>query len=256
MEDFEEIIAHLRAPYGCPWDREQTHLSLRKHLLEEAYEAIEALDAQDVHGMVEEFGDLLLQIVLHAEIATESGEFRMADVIQGIYDKIIRRHPHVFGDVQVEGVGGVLVNWEKLKAAERESNGEENGKKSLLDGVPTIFPALAQAHEIQDRAARVGFDWMDVQGVIEKVKEEIEEVEAASDMDSKTAEIGDLLFALVNLARWEKVDAEAALRAANARFRRRFGFIEAEARQRGITVNELSVDEMNHLWDEAKGKKI
>ncbi|HEY3343613.1 MAG TPA: nucleoside triphosphate pyrophosphohydrolase [Anaerolineaceae bacterium] len=252
LEDFQEIVAALRAPNGCPWDREQTHLSLRTHLLEETYEALEALDAQDVPGMVEEFGDLLLQIVLHAQIAAEAGEFHMADVVQGINDKIIRRHPHVFGDVQVDGVTGVLQNWERLKAAERVDSPRKAKKKGLLDGVPPVFPSLAQAQEIQDRAARVNFDWLDIDGVIAKVNEELEEVKSAADEAALTAEIGDLLFAVVNLARWEKVDAESALRETNARFRRRFDHIEASALEKEIPLDEVGLDEMNRLWDEAK----
>lgn len=252
FEAFQEIIAHLRAPNGCPWDRQQTHLSLRTHLLEEAYETLEALDKQDVNGMVEELGDLLLQIVLHAQIATEAGEFRMADVIHGISEKLIRRHPHVFGDVQVQGVKGVLQNWEKLKAAEREANEDENGKKGLMSGVPAVFPSLAQAQELQDRAARVGFDWPAIEGVLEKIAEEIEEVRAAPDNDARTRELGDLLFSVVNLARWDKIDAESALRETNARFRARFSHIERAAQERNIALGDLSVDEMNRLWDEAK----
>jgi tetrapyrrole methylase family protein / MazG family protein len=253
LEDFHEIVAHLRAPNGCPWDREQTHTSLRKHLLEETYETLEALDSEDVPGMVEEFGDLLLQIALHAQIATEAGEYRMPQVIQGINDKIVRRHPHVFGEAQVEGVKGVLQNWERLKAEER-GNGHREKQKGLLDGVPTVFPSLAQAQEIQDRAARVGFDWKELSGVIDKVIEELEEVKAAEGTEAKTAEIGDLLFAAVNLARWEKVDAESALRATNARFRRRFAHIEQAAIDKNILLDELGFDEMNRLWEEAKGR--
>ncbi len=255
LEAFQEIIAHLRAPNGCPWDRQQTHLTLRKHLLEETYETLEALDASDTAAMVEEFGDLLLQIVLHAQIASEDGEFTMADIIQGISEKIIRRHPHVFGEIEVEGVSGVLQNWEKLKAAEREANGEENGKKGFLDGVPPALPALSQAYELQDRAARVGFDWNDIQGVVDKVREELDEVLSAPDKRAKTSELGDLLFAVVNLARWEKVDAESALRETNLRFRRRFSFIESEAKAQGSSMSDLSVDEMNRLWEAAKEKE-
>jgi tetrapyrrole methylase family protein/MazG family protein len=251
LEDFQEIVAHLRAPNGCPWDREQTHLSLRKSLLEETYETLEALDGEDVPGMVEEFGDLLLQIVLHAQIATEAGEYRLPEVIQGINDKIVRRHPHVFGDAHVEGVKGVLQNWERLKAEER-GNGHREKQKGLLDGVPPIFPSLAQAQEIQDRAARVGFDWESMEGVLEKVLEELDEVKTAEGEEAKAAEIGDLLFAAVNLARWEKVDAESALRTTNARFRQRFGYIENSARERGIALDELGFEELNRLWEEAK----
>jgi tetrapyrrole methylase family protein/MazG family protein len=250
FEAFQEIVAHLRAPDGCPWDREQTHASLRPHLLEEAYETLAALDAEDPAKMAEEFGDLLLQIVLNAQIANEEGEFGMADVLKGIYDKIIRRHPHVFGDLKVEGVGGVLQNWEKLKASERETNGEAG--KGLLDGVPLALPALTQAQEYQDRAARVGFDWPQIEGVLDKIAEEIQEVKATTNGEELTDELGDLIFALVNLARWKKVDAESALRATNLRFKQRFTYVEQGAMNLGKKLSEMSIDEMEALWQEAK----
>ncbi len=158
FENFQEIVARLRAPDGCPWDREQTHLTLRKYLLEETYEALAVLDGEDAEGMREEFGDLLLQIVLHAQIGSEEGEFSMAEILQGISQKLVRRHPHVFGDVEVDGVNGVLQNWEKLKAVEKKDNGDQK-HRGLLEGVPKEFPALAQAQQVQDRASRVGFDW-------------------------------------------------------------------------------------------------
>ena len=251
FEAFQEIIGHLRAPEdGCPWDKEQTHQSLRGHLLEEAYEVLAALDSEDPQKMAEEFGDLLLQIVLNAQIASEEGEFNMADVLKGIHDKIIRRHPHVFGEVKVDGVGGVLKNWENLKAAERADNGEP--EKGLLGGVPLALPALIQAQEYQDRAARVGFDWPKIDGVLEKIAEEIQEVRDASNEQELTGELGDLLFALVNLARWKKVDAESALRGTNTRFRQRFDYVEAGARKQARKVSDLSLNEMEALWQEAK----
>ncbi|MDP2975776.1 MAG: nucleoside triphosphate pyrophosphohydrolase, partial [Anaerolineales bacterium] len=188
FEALQEIVAHLRAPDGCPWDREQTHQSLRTHLLEESYEALTALDAEDPAKMAEEFGDLLLQIVLNAQIASEEGEFNMADVLRGIYNKILRRHPHVFSDLKVDNVGGVLQNWERLKAAERETNGETG--KGLLDGVPLALPALIQAQEYQDRAARVGFDWPQIEGVLDKIAEEIQEVKEAANGEELTDELG------------------------------------------------------------------
>lgn len=251
LEAFEELIAHLRAPDGCPWDRKQTHETLRKHLLEETYETLEAMDSEDPAAMCEEFGDLLLQIVLNAQIGWENDEFTMADILKGIYDKIVRRHPHVFGDVEVDGVSGVLQNWEKLKAKERKDNGTAE-TKGLLDGVPKVFPALAQSHEYQDRAARVGFDWKDVEGVYAKVEEELAEVRSAPDEAARGREVGDLLFSAVNLARWLHVDAEAVLRETNVRFRTRFTHIEDEARQRGVTPADLSLEEMDRLWEEAK----
>jgi tetrapyrrole methylase family protein/MazG family protein len=213
FESFQEVIAHLRAPEGCPWDREQTHLSLRPYLLEETYEALAALDAEDPNELMEELGDLLIQIVLHAQIATENGDFNMADILQYVTQKLIYRHPHVFGEVDVSGSGEVKENWEKLKAQERQSKG--NSTPSALDGVPDILPALAQADAFQQRANRVGFDWPEVSGVIEKVLEELEEVRAAEDPDRKASELGDLLFSVVNLARWSNIDPETALREAN-----------------------------------------
>lgn len=252
FEAFQEIVAHLRAPDGCPWDREQTHASLRPHLLEESYEALAALDSGDPAKMAEEFGDLLLQIVLNAQIAGEEGNFTMADVLKGVHDKIVRRHPHVFGEVQLDGVQGVLKNWEKLKEAERADNGDQD--KGLLDGVPLALPALIQAQEYQDRAVRVGFDWPEIGGVLDKIAEEVQEVRRASDEEELSAELGDLFFALVNLARWKKVDAESALREANGRFKRRFGYIEQAAKARNVKLSDMTLDEMELLWQEAKRK--
>jgi tetrapyrrole methylase family protein/MazG family protein len=254
FEAFQEIIAHLRAPNGCPWDREQTHQTLRTNLLEETYEALEAIDADDPAQMREELGDLLLQIALHTQIANEYGEFNIAQVFKSIYDKIIRRHPHVFGDWKVSGVENVLQNWEKLKAAERSEEHNENGgpEKGLLDGVALALPALSQAEEIQRRAARVGFDWPDTRGVLEKINEECHELLNADDLASRSDELGDLLFAVVNLARHYEIDAESALRETNTRFRKRFAHIEQAARTQGKSINELSLDEMESFWQEAK----
>jgi tetrapyrrole methylase family protein/MazG family protein len=250
LEAFQEIVAALRAPDGCAWDREQTHATLRTHLMGEAYEALEAMDSGDPQKMAEEFGDLLLQIVLNAQIGSEEGEFNMADVLKGIHDKIIRRHPHVFGAVQLDGVQGVLKNWEKLKAAERETNGGR--EKGLLDGVPLSLPALSQAQEYQDRAGRVGFDWPEIGGVLDKIAEEILEVREATNEAELTAELGDLFFALVNLSRWKKVDAESALRATNMRFKKRFAYVEQGAKKQGRKLQEMTLDEMEALWQEAK----
>jgi tetrapyrrole methylase family protein/MazG family protein len=254
FEAFQEIIAHLRAPEdGCPWDKEQTHLSLRKHLLEESYETLAAMDAEDPAMMCEEFGDLLLQILLNAQIASETGEFTMAAVLQGIYAKIVRRHPHVFGEVQVAGVGDVLSNWEKIKAGERKQQGDV--EKGVLDGLPAALPALIQAQEFQDRAARVGFDWPEIDGVLDKVREEIDEVRATNTQEELTDELGDLFFALVNLARWKKIDAEAALRGASIKFKRRFKYVENRARALQHPMQELSLQELDDLWNEAKRAK-
>lgn len=254
FEAFQEIIAQLRAPEGCPWDREQTHQTLRPHLLEETYEVLDALDANDPQAMSEEFGDLLLQIVLHTQIANEYGEFRMPEVIKRIYDKIVRRHPHVFGDVKVSGVGHVLQNWEKLKAAERQANGQKD--KGLLDGVARSMPALAQALEYQRRAARTGFEWPEAQDAIEKIKEECLEVSQAGDNEARAREIGDLLFAVTSLASRYDIDPESALREANVRFRQRFSYIEKQAQSQGKNVSDLSLTEMLSYWQEAKQKAL
>ena len=249
FESFVEIIAHLRAPDGCPWDKEQTHETLRKHLLEESYEAISAIDSGDFTDMREEFGDLLLQIVLQSQIANEEGQFNVNQVVQGIHSKIVRRHPHVFGDLQLDGVDGVLANWEKLKEKER---GEKKEGKGLLDGVSAILPALSQAQEYQDRAARVGFDWPEIDGVLDKIAEEVEEIKNAETNFELASEIGDLFFVLVNLARWKNVDAESALRGTNIKFKERFGYVEQGAKKQGRNLSELSLDEMESLWQDAK----
>lgn len=254
FELLQEVVACLRAPGGCPWDREQTHLSLRQHLMEEAYETLSALDSQDPDSLKEELGDLLLQIVLHAQIASEAGDFTMSDVIEGIYSKVVRRHPHVFGETAVSGVSGVLVNWEKIKEVERSQH-KQRQANGLLDGVPRAFPALAQAQELQERAARVGFDWGSIEPVIAKVKEELEEVCLATKHTEYEAELGDLLFAVVNLVRWHKVDAESALRRTINTFRERFAYIEHQAQRSGKRLTDMSLEEMDTFWNEAKNKK-
>jgi len=250
FETFQEVVAHLRAPEGCPWDKEQTHQSLRPFLLEETYEVLSALDANNPADLQEELGDLLLQIYLHAQIASEEGEFAIADVLRGVHTKIVSRHPHVFGDVQIDDTQGVLRNWERLKAIERADNGKS--ETGLLSSVAVALPALSQAQEIQRRAARVGFDWKDIQGVWKKVEEEMSEIHRASNPEEMAHEIGDLLFTVVNLARWQQVDSESVLRETNARFRRRFSKIEAAARERGCSVADLSMEEMDALWEAAK----
>ncbi len=251
MEEFHELVAHLRAPDGCPWDREQTHLTLRPHLLEETYETISAIDEQNPESLKEELGDLLLQIVLHAQIASENGDFTLADVLQGIHTKLTRRHPHVFSDAEVGGVDNVLQNWEKIKADERAGD-SNRADKGLLDGIPLALPALSQAQEIQDRAARVGFDWKEITPVLAKVYEELKEFEEAKSEPDKTEELGDLLFAVVNLVRWHEVEAESALREANQKFRNRFKYIERKAKNRERTTSELTFEEMDAFWEEAK----
>jgi len=249
FESFAEIVAYLRAPDGCPWDKEQTHASLRKHLLEESYEAIAAIDSGDFNSMREEFGDLLLQAVLQSQIANDEGQFNINQVIHGIHTKIVRRHPHVFGDLKLEGVDGVLANWEKLKEQER---GKKKEDKGILDGVPLALPALSQAQEYQDRAARVGFDWPEIEGVLDKVKEEIEEIKNAETDFELASELGDLFFALVNVARWKKVDAESVLRATNVKFKKRFAYVEEGAKKQGRNLSDLTLEEMDGLWNEAK----
>jgi len=249
FEAFQDGVARLRAPDGCPWDREQTHRSLRGDLMEEAYEALEALDAEDVDGMREELGDLLLLILLHTQIAMDDGEFTMADVLRGIHTKIVHRHPHVFGDAAVQTASEVLQNWERLKAQERLEAGKT--QKGLLDSLPAALPALAQAAQYQKRAARVGFDWPDVHGPLDKLAEEIEEVRQSQ--GAQTAdEIGDLLFSVVNLARWYKVDPESALRETNLRFKSRFGYVEAAARAAGRPLTDYTLEELDALWEEGK----
>jgi len=252
FEEFQALIAHLRSPEGCPWDREQTHQSLRTNLLEETYEVLTALDADDPAALREELGDLMLQVVLHAQIASELGEFKMGDVLTGIHRKIVRRHPHVFGDLRLDSSDRVVRNWEQLKAAERRANGEHE-VKGLLDGVTKALPALTQAQAYQARAARVGFDWREIAPVVEKVREELDELLQANDGSEREDELGDLLFAVVNLARWYRVDAESALRRTNERFYRRFKYIEEKARQSGRDLHQMSLEEMDVFWEEAKG---
>jgi tetrapyrrole methylase family protein / MazG family protein len=251
MLSLQETIAHLRAPEGCPWDREQTHQTLRTNLLEETFEVLEAIDADDPAAMREEFGDLLLQIVLQAQIGLEAGEFSLEDVIAGIRAKLIRRHPHVFGDVRVTGVGQVIENWEQIKAEERGRASQP--EPGALGKVLTGLPALAQANAYQRRAVRVGFDWPDVSGVKDKIAEEIAELEAvAAGSDAAEDEMGDLLFAVVNWARWLDVDPESALRRANAKFYGRFAHMEAAAQGLGKSLSEMSLKEMDVLWEAAK----
>lgn len=242
------IIARLRAPDGCPWDREQTHLSLRGNLLEECYEVLEALDKGDSHKLCDELGDLLMQIVLHAQIASEAGEFGIGDVIRNISTKLIRRHPHVFGSRRVRDAEEVAHNWEALKREEKATGA------SILDGVPKEMPALAYSQRVQGRVARLGFDWEDTNGVIDKLAEEVRELRQAGSQAERATEFGDLFFTLVNIARREGVDPEAALREANERFYARFTCMEELCRKRGVEFSKLSFDEQNELWEEAKGK--
>jgi tetrapyrrole methylase family protein / MazG family protein len=253
----EWVIAKLRAPDGCPWDREQTHHSIKPNLIEETYEVVEALDLEDSAKLEEELGDLLMQVVLHAEISTEAGEFNMGDIIAGITKKLMRRHPHVFGSVMVSSSGEVLRNWEEIKKQERaqaglEAGEEEQPPKSLLSGVPLSMPALSYAQAIQDRAARVGFDWPDIQGVIDKVKEEIAELSEAADKKHELDELGDILFSIVNVSRWLGIDAEDALRSTNTKFKERFYALELAAAKQGRSLSDMMPEELDQLWEAAK----
>jgi tetrapyrrole methylase family protein / MazG family protein len=256
LNTFLEIIAHLRAPDGCPWDREQTHQSLRNTLLEETYEVLAALDAGDTQALCEEMGDLLLQIVLHTQIAIEANEFKMPDVAGHIIAKMRRRHPHVFAQLDVSGSDQVLQNWEKIKAEERKAKGEidQTASTSLLSGVPAAMPALARAQALGGRAARFGFDWAGIEGVLDKVVEEAHELATASEED-RAAELGDLLLTLVNLARWLDVDAETALRTTSDRFQRRFQAMEAAADEMDKALTEMDDDELDALWESAKASE-
>ncbi|MBM3133621.1 MAG: nucleoside triphosphate pyrophosphohydrolase [Chloroflexi bacterium] len=246
FDAFRRIVARLRSPEGCPWDRKQTHDSLKPYLMEEAYEALEALDKKDMEKVCEELGDLLLLIGLHVRIAEESGEFEMADVFRLINEKLIRRHPHVFGDVKVTGADEVSINWEEIKRTEGKS------EKSLLDGIPRGIPSLAYSQIVQQRASRVGFDWKQVDNVLEKVNEELGEIKRAETHQEKVHEFGDLLFALANAARWMDIDLESALRQANERFYERFRHMEKSSRERGISMNGLPIEALDALWEEAK----
>jgi len=246
FQGLQETVAHLRSPEGCPWDREQTHESLRAGLLEEAYESVTAIDRGDLEGLREELGDLLLQVLLQTQIAAEAGTFKMPDVIQGIDAKLKYRHPHVWGETVVDDTTQVLQNWEELKHEEKQE------RESVLDGVPAALPALQQANTYGQRVARVGFDWPDVAGVVAKVREEMDELQAAASARRQEAELGDLLFAVANWARWLGIDPESALRKANARFKRRFAHLEREARQRGVSLDAFTIDELEAFWQAAK----
>jgi tetrapyrrole methylase family protein/MazG family protein len=251
------LADRLRRPDGCPWDREQTHTTLRKHLLEEAYEVYDALDAGATPALADELGDLLLQIVLHAQLASEAGAFDMTDVAEAIGRKIVRRHPHVFGDAKVATAGDVNRQWEQIKRAEREDEADESGAevRSALDGISPSMPALAASQEMQDRAANLGYDWPDIVGVVEKVHEELAELEDAATDAERREEIGDLLLVVVNLARRHGVEAEAALRAATDKFRARFRRVERMARERSVQLRDLSFAELDELWDAAKAEE-
>lgn len=241
-----DIVHRLRSPGGCPWDREQTHQSLRRNLLEECYEALEALDADDPEGLAEELGDVIVQIAFHCQIAEENGTFTQADMFRHICEKLVRRHPHVFGDVTVKDAREVEANWEETKRRERGDS------VSALDGVAKGMPALGYGQAISNRAAQAGFEWGSLADVMAKVREELAELQSAEGRQRQEEELGDALLALVNAARWMGVDAETALRGANMRFYRRFTHMESAVRSQGRRLREYSPAEQIALWDDAK----
>jgi tetrapyrrole methylase family protein/MazG family protein len=256
FERLHEIVQILRSPQGCPWDREQTHLSIRKNLIEETYEVLETIDDDDPAAMCEEMGDLLLQIMLHSQMEEEAGTFNIYDVIEGINEKLIRRHPHVFGDMAAESADDALANWQQMKDEEKRRKGIDPSKLSLLSGVPRDLPGLMKAYKLQKKAAEVGFDWTDVKDVLAKVEEELrelkEEMDSADKKEELKNELGDLLFAVVNLARFFKVDPEEALAATNRKFMQRFSYIEEQLRLAGRSFEQTDVSEMEAWWQEAK----
>lgn len=246
FEGFRAIIARLRGPDGCPWDRAQTHASLKPYLLEEAYEALAALDEDDPQRLCDELGDILLEVFLHVQLAEEAQEFTLADVIHGIASKIVRRHPHVFGEEQADSPSEVMVRWEELKRRER---GPED---SALSGVPEAMPALARAHTFLARAASVGFEWPQTQDVLDKLGEELRELAQARELAHKREELGDVLLLLVNLARHLDLDAEESLRQANRKFYQRFTTMEALANEQGRSLADMPLAEQKALWEAAK----
>jgi MazG family protein len=250
FERLVEIMRRLRAPGGCPWDREQTFDTIKPFLLEETYEVMDAIDRRDWDELRGELGDLLLQSVFFAQMAGEAGYFTIADSVDAISEKLIRRHPHVFGDGSAETEADVRKIWSEIKAEEKKDKAA--APAGLLDGVPSALPALVEAQQISSRAAQAGFDWEDVSGVLAKLDEEVAELARAATPEEREHEIGDLLFVLVNLARFSKVDPEQALRRSNARFRRRFHHVEQGLAARGKTPATSSIDEMEELWQEAK----
>ncbi|HEX3443656.1 MAG TPA: nucleoside triphosphate pyrophosphohydrolase [Chthoniobacterales bacterium] len=241
-----EIVAKLRAPDGCPWDREQTHATLKPHLLEECYELIDAIDDQDDEALLEELGDVLLQVVLHAQMASEEGRFDFDQIADRIADKLVLRHPHVFGDKKLSTSEAVLRQWDVIKRSEKQE------RASTLDGVPRTLPALAKAQKVQVKAARAGFDWPEAHDVVAKIREEISEIETAKDTGGLSEELGDLLFSIVNFARKRGLDAEDLLQTATAKFTRRFRTIETLAADRGIQLSTLSLPELDRFWEEVK----
>jgi MazG family protein len=261
FEKLVRVMARLRGPGGCPWDREQTHATLRTYLIEEAYEVLDALDGADDVKFAEELGDLLLQIVFHAEMAEEEGRFDIVDVIREIYEKMIRRHPHVFGEKRAKDAAEVLRNWEIIKREERAAKGavEVEKAESVLDGVPRSLPGLLEGYQLTRKAARIGFDWENVEGIFEKLQEETEELrQVLEKRGSKEieGEVGDILFAAMNLARFLRIDPEIAMKKASGKFARRFREMERIAREEGKTLGEVERGRMEELWEEAKGREF
>ncbi|RMD84130.1 MAG: nucleoside triphosphate pyrophosphohydrolase [Candidatus Dadabacteria bacterium] len=257
---FSDLIAlmhRLRAPGGCPWDREQTHESLKPYLIEEAYEVIEAIDGGDDRALCEELGDLLLQVVFHAELAAERGAFTMADVVDRLCQKLIERHPHVFADVAVSGSAEVVRNWHRIKNRQRE---QERGnltqsRPSALDGVPRAMPALLRAHRLGQKAAAVGFDWKSAAAVTEKIREELAEIAGAEDRQQRNQELGDLLFAVASYVRLSGSNAETALQEGLDRFERRFRRLEELVRQNGMELQDLAPERLEALWEQVKSEE-
>ena len=260
------ISDRLRRPDGCPWDREQTHESLRKHLLEEAYEVYDALEAGATPALAEELGDLLLQVVLHAQLAAEAGIFDLADVQSAIARKIVRRHPHVFGDATAATSADVTRQWERIKATERAADHAARAttgaeavapapQKGALDGISRSMPALSASQEMQERAAAIGYDWPDIEGVLAKVAEELAELAHAPDAANRREEFGDLLFVVTNVGRKLGIETEGALRAANDKFRRRFQRVERMVTERGVAIRDLDFAALDELWDAAKAEE-
>lgn len=252
VDPLVEVMSKLRGSSGCPWDKEQTHETLRKYMLEEAYEVVEAIDTGDPDLLCEELGDVLLQVVFHAQMARERGDFDMHDITQGITAKLVRRHPHIFGDAEATTAADVIRNWEAIKQAEK---GQVGTPQSVISGVSIAKPALSRAHEVQRKAAKVGFDWEDVQGPAGKVQEELAEVLSAQPEDIE-GEVGDLLFAVVNLARILKIDPELALTGTTAKFLRRFRYIEERAAEQGRNLTEMTLSDMDKLWAAAKQAEL
>ena len=244
-----DIVARLRAPGGCPWDREQTHNSLKRNLLEESYEVMEAIDSGDPEILSEELGDLIVQVAFHADIAREAGDFQLEDVLRKINSKLVRRHPHVFADGHAEDAREVERNWEQIKAQERKAKGES---KSPVEGIPNDLPALSYAQLMQDRVGKAGFEWDDVSGVLDKIVEEVAEFKAAATQEEKVHELGDIMFTLVNLTRWSGAHAEDVLRQANQRFGQRYLKMESLAADGGLDFAALPLEKKEELWQEAK----